>query len=87
MRFLNKLSRSEWMVLCIAVALFAVPFFWFKNGEADFGGDGTRLYFYDALNSLRNIYARTIATFDVPGIHLLPFFAFLALLQTVFKNP
>ncbi len=87
MRFPNKLFRSEWMVLCIAVALFVVPFFWFKNGEADFGGDASRLYFYDALNSLRNVGAHTVATFDVPSIHMLPFFALLALLQVVFRNP
>ncbi|MDP3685624.1 MAG: hypothetical protein Q8R32_02220, partial [bacterium] len=35
--------------------LFAIPFFWFRYGEGDFGGDSSRLYFYDPLSWLRSL--------------------------------
>ena len=31
----------------VLILLFIIPFFWFQNGEVDFGGDSTRLYIFD----------------------------------------
>ena len=47
--------RKYRLVLFISLLLFIIPFFWFKPGEMDLGGDGNRLYFYDPLNFLKNV--------------------------------
>jgi hypothetical protein len=39
--------------LFICVLLFIVPFFWFKPGEMDIGGDSSRLYMYDPQSFLQ----------------------------------
>lgn len=40
------------ILIIFAILLFAVPFFWLKNGYVDVGGDGGRLYFLSPLDVL-----------------------------------
>ena len=59
-----------------------MPFFWFKPGEMDLGGDGGRLYFYDPINVVKNLgsyYVLPSATGRAEAYFFyLPFIAFLA---------
>ena len=51
MRFVKK-NRE---FLFIAIFLLILPFFWFKKGNVDFGGDSSRLYFYAPYDWFKNI--------------------------------
>ena len=53
--FLLHFFKKYWVVLLISFFLFIIPFFWFKPGEVDLGGDGNRLYFYDPLSFIKNV--------------------------------
>ncbi len=50
--FSNLWEHKPAIVIC--VILFILPFFWFKPGDVDLGGDTSRLYFYDPVNYLKN---------------------------------
>jgi hypothetical protein len=45
---------SHKLIILICCILMAIPFFWFKPGYIDIGGDSSRLYFYDPLNFLKS---------------------------------
>lgn len=67
-----------------------VPFFWFKPGEIDIGGDGGRLYFYDPVNLIKNFASYYIFPFGVgtseASFLYLPFFSVLALLKQIIHS-
>lgn len=82
-----KITKYTVLVGIISFILFVIPFFWFKPGEMDLGGDSSRLYFYDPIAYLKN-YAfygvspsgfgqENIGYFMVPFLLLLSFFKFL----------
>lgn len=75
----------KFLPLIIAIILFIIPFFWFKNGFIDLGGDDTRLFFYDPLNFLKssNLYALTkfgVGSYD-PRFIYIPYVGFMAILN------
>ncbi len=74
--------------LALAIVLFFIPFFWFQNGEADFGGDSSRLYFYDPLNWLKSmgLYEINASGFDNPNFFIIPFLLLLQGLKWLFRN-
>lgn len=49
-----KIIKKINLIAVISVVLFIIPFFWFKSGAMDLGGDGNRLYFYDPLAFIKN---------------------------------
>lgn len=53
--FLLSFIKKYRLVLLVSVLLFVLPFFWFKPGEIDIGGDGNRLYFYDPQTFFKNV--------------------------------
>lgn len=53
--FLLSFIKKYRLVLFVSVVLFILPFFWFKPGEIDIGGDGNRLYFYDPQTFFKNV--------------------------------
>lgn len=53
--FLLSFLKEHKLALFIGLVLFIIPFFWFKPGEVDLGGDGNRLYFYDPLSFIKNV--------------------------------
>lgn len=55
--FLKKINPA----FIVALILFIIPFFWLKAGEMDLGGDGTRLYFYDPLEFIKNAALYSVA--------------------------
>lgn len=46
--------RGKMLPFCLALFLFLLPFFWFKSGYMDLGGDSSRLYFYDPIAYLQH---------------------------------
>lgn len=75
----------------IAIFLLLLPFFWFKPGEMDLGGDSSRLYFYDPLAYLQNyaLYSISPSSFggENIGYYMIPFVFFLYCLKLVFQSP
>lgn len=75
----------------IMAALFIVPWFWFSKGEVDFGGDSTRLYFYDPSKWLNNIalyFTNPLMSLggNNPNFSMVPFLSFLILLKKILFN-
>lgn len=75
----------------ITFFLFIAPFFWFKPGEMDLGGDSSRLYFYDPLHYLTSqaFYAISHSGLGGEGLNYfgIPFFLFLFGLKSIFISP
>ena len=71
--------------------LFFLPFFWFKPGEMDLGGDSSRLYFYDPLGYLTNyaFYGISPSAFGAEniGFFMVPFVGLLFCLKLIFSSP
>ena len=75
------------LVWTTAFLFFILPFFWFKPGEMDLGGDSSRLYFYDPLAYLKNyaFYGVSPSGFggENIGYFMVPFVSFLLILKLV----
>ena len=65
------------LILSVTILLLTLPFFWFKNGLVDLGGDSSRLYFIAPLLYLKNFAGSAILsigqTHDVSGYYAIPF--------------
>lgn len=76
--------------LIISLFLFFAPFFWFKPGEMDLGGDSSRLYFYEPLHYLTSqaIYSVSHSGLGGEGLSYfgIPFFLFLAGLKSILES-
>ena len=85
--FLKNYVYQNRVIILICVLLSAIPFFWFKLGEIDIGGDGGRLYFYDPVNQIKNIALYYVSPSGIgvseASFYYLPFFAILALLKHI----
>lgn len=79
---IRKSLAHHWMVMLISIILGVVPFFWFKPGEMDIGGDGGRLYFYDPINQIKHVALAYVSPFGTgaaeASFFYLPFFIILA---------
>jgi len=76
-----------WVPFIISVALFVIPLSWLKPGTLDLGGDGSRLYFLDAISYLRNYSLYGISPSNVGseniGYSTVPFITLLTFLQRI----
>lgn len=74
----------------ICTFLFFIPFFWFKPGEMDLGGDSSRLYFYEPLQYLNSNSLYSISHSGLGGVSHnffgIPFFLILACLKNIFSS-
>ncbi len=73
----------------IAIILLIIPFFWFKPGEVNYGGDSTRLYFYDPWNILTRNVIYSVGSFgnigeDSAFLAMAPFLFVLSVLKEIF---
>lgn len=67
-RLVNKIMLSKIfrdieenkLAIIIGIVFFTIPFFWFKPGTMDLGGDATRLYFYDPQAFIKNAALYTV---------------------------
>ncbi|MBI2430650.1 MAG: hypothetical protein HYV39_01395 [Candidatus Levybacteria bacterium] len=68
-----------------------IPFFWFKPGEMDLGGDSGRLYFYDPVSYFFTSTLYTVSPGSVGGPNLgyanIPFIFLLIVLKHIFTSP
>ena len=89
--FLLFFLRKYRLVLFISLLLFIIPFFWFKPGEMDLGGDGNRLYFYDPLNFLKNVVFYSIDSEGKGNVEqrhaYLIYVGFIALIKYFINSP
>ena len=46
--------NGKYVLLLVSFLFFLIPFFWFRPGEMDIGGDSSRLYYYDPVSYLYN---------------------------------
>lgn len=87
----GKRDRPLWIAWVFAIMLFIIPFFWFSPGEADLGGDGTRLFFYDPWSYIKNYSLAAIAPSgranEIIGYQTLPFVFFIAIIRFVISSP
>lgn len=85
--FIKKINP----IIIIAIILFIIPFFWFKPGTMDLGGDGNRLYFYDPLNFLKNVVFYSIDSEGKGSVEqrhaYLIYVSFIALIKYFINSP
>lgn len=78
-------------LILVIIILFIIPFFWFKPGEINLGGDSSRLYFYDPINYLKTFPIYSVAPSqtgeEMISYFFIPFTLFLAALKTIFSSP
>lgn len=77
---------KKWYIVIIVLILFFIPFFWFRSGEIDYGGDSTRLYFYRPDLWLKNIALYSNNAFiamgaEAPSFFIIPFLVFLQIIK------
>ncbi|MBI2430648.1 MAG: hypothetical protein HYV39_01385 [Candidatus Levybacteria bacterium] len=77
--------------LLFSIAFFVIPFFWFKPGEMDLGGDSSRLYFYDPIHYLsQSLYSISYGAFGIENASYyasIPFFLILILFKSILRSP
>jgi len=85
------MKKSLIVPIIISIVLFFLPFFWFKPGEMDLGGDNTRLYFYDPLNYMLNQTLYNVVSSGIGGVALsyyaFPFMFLLKILKSFVDSP
>lgn len=78
------------LLLAIVIILTIVPFFWFKPGEINLGGDSSRLYFYDPINYLKNFPLYSVAPSQtgeaMVSYFFIPFTLFLAFFKQIIHS-
>jgi len=86
-----KIPKNIFIPLIISLVLFLIPFFWFKPGEMDLGGDSSRLYFYDPLSYLSKAALYVISPSSYGAEYLgyanIPFIFFLFILKSIVMSP
>jgi len=86
-----KLLQHKALPFIIAIILFMIPFFWFKPGEMDLGGDSSRLYFYDPVSYFFTSTLYVVSSSSVGGPTLnyvnIPFIYLLIALKYIFTSP
>ncbi len=81
-------SRPE---ILISLILFLIPFFWIKPGEANMGGDGGSLYYYDPISFIKHYIIFNIYPFGTGPVEIrsfyLPFVSVIAFIQSIYPSP
>lgn len=87
----ERMKRNILAISVITLFLFLIPFFWFKPGELDLGGDSSRLYFYDPIAYLHSQPLYGITTSGIGGesisYYSIPFIVILAAVKSIVKSP
>lgn len=87
----DDVMRGKILPISIALFLFFLPFFWFKPGFMDLGGDSSRLYFYDPISYLRNYSLFAVSPSNIGaeniGFMTIPLVLFLAAVKGLLQSP
>lgn len=62
-----KGNLFRFLPVLIALVLFLIPFFWFKPGQIDWGGDSTRAYYFDPSGYLMHHSLFGVSPSDTGG--------------------
>ncbi len=86
---MKNFFKKNKIVFLIALVLLIIPFFWFKNGEVNYGGDSSRLYFYDPWGILKNEIIYSVNSLGCIGadsayLAMIPLYFVFALLKMIF---
>src|SRR5258708_1010223 len=85
-----RIPKRILIPIIISLILFVVPFFWFKPGEMDLGGDSSRLYFYDPISYLFKsaLYVISPSSFGFENRNYvnLPFITLLIILKSIISS-
>lgn len=86
---MKNILKNDKLALLIFAILFFVPTFWFNKGQVDYGGDSTRLYFYDPFSWLNNIALYFVNPLlgmgmAIPNSTMIPFLTFLTFMKRFF---
>ncbi len=93
---MRNIKRNFWkknkIALLTALIVFIIPFFWFKPGEVNYGGDSTRLYFYNPSAWRDNIALYFINPLislgeGLPNFSQVPFLTLLSGLKKLLGTP
>lgn len=86
-----KIRKHILLPIIISLVLFVIPFFWFRSGEMDLGGDSSRLYFYDPISYIfkSTLYVISPSSFGLENLNYvnLPFITLLIVLKSVIFSP
>ena len=90
------IKLSKILPYVIGIILFFLPFFWFSNGQIDWGGDSTRVYFLDPIAYFMNhtlygvspsdIGGQLVSFYSLPNVLLLAFLRTLSLKRDAQEN-
>lgn len=87
---LKNLGNPKTILIIISTLLAFIPFFWFRPGELDLGGDSSRLYFYDPVNYLWNNGLYYILPWGIGMVEsylfYAPFVVFLIILKLILQS-
>lgn len=87
----ERMKFKKYILPILTAILFFIPFFWFKPGEMDIGGDSSRLYFYDPLAYMQSQTLYGIISSGVGGetvsYYALPYMLLLAGVKFLVVSP
>jgi len=87
----KHISLPTIILWAVSVALFALPFIWFRHGEIDLGGDFSRLYLYAPWRYLQIFGLYSIVPEGVgrvtPNQYYLPYLLFLTGMKNLLGSP
>lgn len=85
------MNKKNLIPFAITLALFIIPFFWFRPGEMDIGGDSSRLYFYNPIAYLKTETLYGIISSGVGGENIgyysIPYILLLYIVKLVVQSP
>jgi len=86
-----KITKQNIFVGLITCLLFVIPFFWFKPGQMDLGGDSSRLYFLDPNAYLKSSTLSLVSPSSYgeanQNIVSLPYICLLIILKFFINSP
>ena len=84
-------KKFYWLFFVIVIALFIMPFFWYKPGVLDMGADSSRLYFYDPAAYLGSTGLFSIEAIGTAKIasnqYFIPLLTLLKISAELLKSP
>lgn len=86
-----RVNKYQLLSLIVTFILFFIPFFWFRSGEMDLGGDSSRLYYYDPFSYLQNhsLYSVSpsgLGTENI-GYYTIPYVILLYFVKGIVRSP
>ena len=86
-----KHTFFSYLSFFISTVLFFVPFFWFKPGEVNLGGDSSRLFLFDPVSYLKSFPLYSVAPggtgIESISFFFIPFTLLFVFFKAIFGDP